>query len=239
MKIISWNCNGAFRRKFQALKKFGADIWVIQESESPEYLAEKNVVIPAETHLWHGDRSCKGLSIFSFNGYQIQKADFFSPEFKYALPVGVLSPAGRTRLLTGVWASTVKDNHDWDYIGQMCVFMERYYGYFDDLSVMIGDLNSNMLWNSYYKKEHNYSRFLELMAGNGLFSVYHELSGLPQGQETVPTSYYHRDPARGFHIDYAFMSKPEIACLRRFDISGKEWLDYSDHVPLILETADE
>lgn len=41
MKIISWNCNGGFRNKFQALEKFNADIWIIQESESPDYLKEK------------------------------------------------------------------------------------------------------------------------------------------------------------------------------------------------------
>ena len=31
MKIISWNCNGAFRYKFDAILPFNADVWVIQE----------------------------------------------------------------------------------------------------------------------------------------------------------------------------------------------------------------
>ncbi len=239
MKIISWNCNGAFRLKYQALMSLKADIWVIQESESPEYLAEKGIFIPAEKHLWHGDRSCKGLSIFAFNGCQIKKADFFTPEFKYVLPVRVALQPGKSFLLTGIWASTVKNNHDWDYIGQMCVFMERYQQHFNQNSVMIGDFNSNMLWNSYYKKEHNYARFLSLLAAKGMFSVYHMLSGREQGQELVPTSYYHRDEARGFHIDYAFINKKKLEKLRKFEIAGKEWLQYSDHVPLVLELENE
>ncbi len=238
MKFVSWNCNGGFRNKFQSLLSFKADVWIIQESESPEYLAEKKIVIPAEKHFWHGDRSCKGLSIFTFNGYGTETAPFFAPEFKYALPVIITGPSGHKFLLTGVWASVVKDNHDWDYIGQMCAFMNRYHGHFNAHSIMAGDLNSNMLWNSYYKKEHNYARFLELMENAGLVSVYHALTGLPQGQEKVPTSYYHRDPARGFHIDYVFMSRPEISTLKSFEISGKEWLERSDHVPLVWETEN-
>ena len=80
MKIISWNCNGGFRNNFQALEKFNADIWIIQESESPDYLKEKNIFIPANNHLWCGAKAFKGMSIFSFHGFTLRMADCFSPE---------------------------------------------------------------------------------------------------------------------------------------------------------------
>ncbi len=239
MKIISWNCNGGFRNKFQALEKFNADIWIIQESESPDYLKEKNIFIPANNHLWCGDKAFKGMSIFSFHGFTLRMADFFSPEFKYVLPTVVSSPRGEECSVTGIWASKVKGNPDWDYIGQMCVFMERYSRFFTPSMIMIGDFNSNMQWNHYHKKEHNYARFLELMSELEMFSAYHEINHIKQGHESLPTSYYHRDAARGFHIDYAFMGRQNISTLKNFSIEGKEWLKFSDHMPLVLETENE
>jgi exonuclease III len=41
MKIITWNCNGAFRKKFESLVSIDADILVIQECEDPAESKDK------------------------------------------------------------------------------------------------------------------------------------------------------------------------------------------------------
>ena len=36
MRIISWNCNGAFRNKINSILSLNGDIYVIQEAEDPK-----------------------------------------------------------------------------------------------------------------------------------------------------------------------------------------------------------
>jgi exonuclease III len=55
MKILTWNCNGAFWKKFEELSLLDADILVIQECENPKecsHLAYKKWV---NNFLWIGE----------------------------------------------------------------------------------------------------------------------------------------------------------------------------------------
>lgn len=125
MKLLGWNCNGAFRRKYQALENFNADIWVVPKSESPAYLLRHKSPLSSAQQLWCGQNQSKGLSVFAFNGCQISRADFFNPAYRHILPVNITTADKQKMLLIAVWASRVKDNSDWDYIGQLCHFMEH------------------------------------------------------------------------------------------------------------------
>ena len=64
MRIITWNCNGAFRKKFHDLEQFQADILVIQECEDPNRSTDKNYKTWASNFIWSGENKNKGLGIF-------------------------------------------------------------------------------------------------------------------------------------------------------------------------------
>jgi exodeoxyribonuclease III len=54
MKIITWNCNMAFRKKADLLLKYQPDILIIPECEHPDKLLfEANTPKPNDT-LWFG-----------------------------------------------------------------------------------------------------------------------------------------------------------------------------------------
>lgn len=55
MKIITWNCNGAFRKKYEHLMSLNANILVIQECENPEETKDEKYKLWAENYLWIGD----------------------------------------------------------------------------------------------------------------------------------------------------------------------------------------
>ena len=53
MKIVTWNCKGAYRKKHSILiKSFDPDIWIIQECEHPDKFKKEKGVIPPKDIAW-------------------------------------------------------------------------------------------------------------------------------------------------------------------------------------------
>ena len=76
MKIISWNCGGKFREKFQYIAEFDADIYIIQECESPIDYPSHSYSSFATNYLWTGERNCKGLGVFAKPYIRLQLNDW-------------------------------------------------------------------------------------------------------------------------------------------------------------------
>lgn len=54
MRIVSWNCAGKFREKFQSILPLNADIYVIQECENPAESICVSYKEFAQNYLWIG-----------------------------------------------------------------------------------------------------------------------------------------------------------------------------------------
>jgi exonuclease III len=65
VKIVTWNCNGAFRKKFHSIMNLDADLFVIQECENPAETRDKDYIEWASNYLWIGSTKNKGLGIFA------------------------------------------------------------------------------------------------------------------------------------------------------------------------------
>ena len=89
MRIINWNCNGAFRKKFKQLEQFEADIIVIQECEDPESSNDKIYKEWAKNFIWIGDNKNKGLGIFCTESLKISNNNWETNNLKYFISANI------------------------------------------------------------------------------------------------------------------------------------------------------
>lgn len=64
MKIITWNCQGAFRKKAEFILAYQPDILVVPECENPEKLKFKSGIKTPTDQIWFGSNPHKGLAVF-------------------------------------------------------------------------------------------------------------------------------------------------------------------------------
>lgn len=236
MKIVSWNCNCAFRNKYQHLPP--ADVLIVQESESPEFLQKHSVCLPFLRHLWVGKRAHKGLSIFCNAGTDVKIADFYNEAFEFVVPVEV-QRKGRRFILWAVWTQAEGNDCYNGYVVTLTKAMIYYEKYLREDSLIIGDFNSNARWNEHFKREFNHDSLVAFLEKNKFFSLYHRLAGCTHGAEQEATIFMYRDEKRPYYIDYVFAHEKALAQRPLFRIGAyKDWSSYSDHMPLFVEIAD-
>lgn len=80
MNIVTWNCNGALRKKINEIDVLNADILLVQECEDPAQ-STKQYREWAGDYLWVGASKNKGVGIFPKNGNTVKTLDW-SDEFK-------------------------------------------------------------------------------------------------------------------------------------------------------------
>lgn len=232
MRIVSWNCNGAFRRKFNQISQLDADIYVVQECEDPNRCTQNGYREWSKDFLWIGDSKNKGLGIFSPKGITLEPLDWSSiyqdHEVKYFLPCLVNED---TQLL-GVWTHR-NNSPNFGYMGQFWKYLQINIDLFKKI-IIAGDFNSNAIWDQ-WDRWWNHSDVVKILEERSIKSIYHLINKEVQGKESTPTFWLQKNIEKPYHIDYIFASN-EFQKPIEFIIGNREkWIHLSDHVPIIYE----
>ncbi len=232
MKIVTWNCNMAFRKKAAAILEHKPDILVIPECEHPDKLLFDPVLPKPNDMHWFGVNKHKGLGIFSYSNLKLTVLDCHNPEFRTVVPLLVTGKRFQFTLYA-VWAHN-PDDRDGRYITQVWKAIHCY----DELltnkkTILAGDFNSNTIWDR-PRRDGNHSQVVKRLEEKGIFSVYHKHFRQQQGKEQHPTFYLYKHEDKPYHIDYCFASKDMIRKLDAVEIGDhKTWTKWSDHVPVM------
>ena len=233
MKIITWNCNMAFRKKAEFILAHKPDILIVPECEDPEKLKFKPGVQQPTDILWFGKNPNKGLGIFSYSDYRFRVLESYNPAFRIVIPVEVTGP-DTSFILYAIWAYNPSDP-DGTYIEQVWKAIDYYDKHMTNKNtILIGDFNSNTIWDR-KRRIGNHSHVVQRLEEKGIYSCYHLHHKQVQGKEQHPTLYMYRHKDKPYHLDYCFVSADMAEKISSVEIGDYEgWMEYSDHVPVMV-----
>ena len=245
MKILTWNCNGALRKKLPDLDALQVDVLVVQECEDPQFY-KGHYQDWAGDYLWVGENKNKGIGIFPKNGSRIVKlpwhgqftikglvsahkgTSWVTSDLKLFLPFSI----NEQITVLAVWTKGGEDEA-FRYVGQLWKFLQIHSRDLSGPSTMImGDLNSNAIWDK-ADRWWSHTGVVSELANIGITSLYHQGMQEEQGAESTPTFYMHRNLNKPYHIDYAFASA-DLSASSIAVGEPSDWLHLSDHMPMVV-----
>jgi exodeoxyribonuclease-3 len=232
MKIITWNCNMAFRKKAGVILTHKPDILVVPECEHPDKLNFDDAQKPTDM-LWFGANRNKGLGIFSYSDFRFKLHRTHNPQIKLVIPI-IVTGGRHDFTLFAIWANN-PDDPDGQYVEQVWKALHHYDKRLKNKStILIGDFNSNTIWDRKYRKG-NHSHVVEHLDKKNIFSCYHWHHRQTQGKEEHPTFFLYKHIDKPYHLDYCFASADFKDRLQSVEIGEyKFWKQYSDHVPVMV-----
>lgn len=233
MRIISWNCNGAFRRKYKHLLALDADLMIIQECEDPAQSNDAEYKNSLNNYLWIGHNKNSGLGVFAKPSYSLNILDWPSETLQLFLPFTV----NASMHILAVWTKQA-NSPTFQYIGQFWKYLQLNREQFSlTQPLILGDFNSNKIWDK-WDRWWNHSNVVDELDSLGIRSLYHTKFNILQGEEKHPTFYLQRNITKPYHIDYAFMHETLIKhALINIGLAS-DWLPISDHMPLVIDLHD-
>lgn len=230
MKIVSWNCGGAFytQEKYKKIRELDADIYVICEINNPQETDEdynefmkNHYYLEQKYDVEEKTARAKGIAVIAKEGIELEENDWEIRNCQDFLSVKIKDSLN----LVAVWTHG-------KYLEPLIKYLrinEENFKNSENL-VMCGDFNLDLALDNMKNKD----SFIKILESYGYESIYHKEFDEEFGKESVKT--FHRFDG-DFHIDYLF-TKPEL--VTSFELGSKEeYVDCdgasSDHVPLIFE----
>lgn len=229
MRLLTWNCGkGRIDAKAPRLDALAADITVLQECARPDTTSDRC--------LWFGDNPRVGIAILLREGLAAVALPARADVPSYTIPISVQGPHGAL-LVLAVWSKKAPKH---PYVEGVVEAIDRYSDLIREMpTVVIGDLNSNAIWDRQHPITHNHTALVTRLADLGLASAYHAHYGEAHGAESMHTFYLHRKAEKPFHIDYCFIPSAWLPGLKHVEVgSYADWSDVSDHRPLWVDVDD-
>ena len=258
MRIVSWNCHYGFdEKKLETIKEYNADILVIPECREKDMEGsgyDKN------HYDWYGDHKEAenlaeniradrdlGIGVFWKDGIKIdQKQEWkddlhYNSDFRYLVPYKV-EVNFETFTLIAVWTKNKMDVSDpLDYVQKAHAAIDQYenIGFLNDRVVLIGDFNSNTIWDVYYREGWKHSDLVKKLEKKGIINC-------SKFSEDKFCTYQYKTNKSSKQVvdDYCFASA-DLAKLATFTVPSsdeweendgiKRWKGLSDHCPIIVD----
>ncbi|MFK7771880.1 MAG: hypothetical protein AB8F94_07060 [Saprospiraceae bacterium] len=235
MRILSWNCNMAFRSKIEITKQWNPDLLIIQECESLEKFRKSNLDFDEDNFLWFGDNPNKGLAIISTNkNIQLKTSSIEVENNRWFIPI----ETSNNLKFVAVWSMNKRKNKVIDYIAPTYRTIEDNLDVFKNSDFIIGDFNNNKTFDKRHSKRYEKGTFvhiLKLLNELNFASVYHTKKKEALGEESIPTLIWRKNFETVYHVDYCFLKKELFQKLDEFKIiDDKKLISSSDHYPILF-----
>lgn len=234
MKIVSWNCNGGFRKKYTELFNAypDADLFMVQECENPDFYdsQEYKALFLNGFHVGTPDCPMKGIGIFAPKGNSLRRTKCQYGNSSHMLGYAFFEVDKIYKMLA-VWPHG-------KYVEEMIDFSRLNEALFTKDLLIMGDTNSCSVFNKHHPKNKNHDVLVALLSDNGLVDAYNYCTGEPEGNESTPTFYLQRKKEKPYHLDRCFIASERIISFKVAK-NHDNWLRLSDHIPIEVEIKNE
>jgi exodeoxyribonuclease-3 len=240
VRIVTWNCNRAFHKKYEHILVLKPDIAVIQECADVHILRRAAPQFAPTSAIWIGDNDQKGLGVFTFGPFRAELSTIYRDNCPYIIPVLIDGPI-RFNVLA-VWACHNKQKSFEARLGPLRRSLDLYRNFIEGCATVVtGDFNDNVQWDKPRRLNNHGTNVGELQT-LGLVSAYHHYRNEEQGAELLPTIYWRDRKIDGprYHIDYCFIPADWTKTISSLTVGRfEDWVanGLSDHVPMVADLA--